>query len=124
MRAITSTLSGGGHKVDLRPQVVSPAERIEPQTQQTPGIHRQQAFASDDRWVGFVRTEPGDWSGWHHHGDHDTYFFVLQGGLEFEYGGDRATIAVGPGDFAHMPGNLIHRERTPPGEPVEAVIVG
>jgi uncharacterized RmlC-like cupin family protein len=48
---------------------------------------------------------------------------VLQGGLEFEYGGDRATIAVGPGDFAHMPGNLIHRERTPPGEPVEAVVV-
>jgi glucose/arabinose dehydrogenase len=28
-----------------------------------------------------------------------------------------------PGDFAHMPGNLIHRERTPPGEPVEAVVV-
>jgi uncharacterized RmlC-like cupin family protein len=91
--------------------------------QQTPGIHRQQAFAGDDRWVGFVRTEPGDWSGWHHHGEHDTYFYVLQGGLEFEYGRDRATIAVGRGDFAHMPGNLIHRERTSPGEPVEAVVI-
>jgi hypothetical protein len=67
--------------MDLRPQVVSPAERFEPQTQQTSGIHRQQAFAGDDRWVGFVRTEPGDWSGWHHHGEHDTYFFVLQAGL-------------------------------------------
>ena len=51
--------------MDLRPQVLSPAERIEPQTQQTSGIHRQRAFVGDDRWVGFVRTEPGDWSGWH-----------------------------------------------------------
>ncbi len=106
-----------------RPVVVSPAELAEPPEQQTPSIRRQQAFVTDDRWVGYIRTAPGDWSGWHHHGDTDTYLYVLRGELEFEYGAEGATLRFGAGDFAHMPHGVVHRERTRPGAAGEAVLV-
>lgn len=105
------------------PRVIAPHQRERLEAQQTAAIVREQAFAGPDRWVGLVSTEPGEWSGWHHHGDHDTYFYLLSGSLEFEYGTAGATVAVRAGDFAHMPAQLVHRERTPPGEPVTAVLV-
>ncbi len=107
----------------VRPSVVTPADLLEPPEQQTPSIRRRQAFAADDRWVGFVTTAPGEWSGWHHHGETDTYLHVLSGGLDFEFGAEREHIHVGPGDFAHMPRGVVHRERTAPGEPGEIILV-
>jgi uncharacterized RmlC-like cupin family protein len=106
-----------------RPIVRSPAELAEPPEQQTPAINRRQAFAGEDRWVGYVKTKPGEWSGWHHHGETDTYLYVLSGGLEFEYGPDHERLSFGRGDFAHMPRRVVHRERTAPGPPGEAVLV-
>ena len=91
--------------------------------QQTPGIRRRQAFVGEDRWVGRVETQPGEWSGWHHHGETDTYMFVLAGGLEFEFGPARERLFVGPEDFALMPAGVIHRERTTPGGFGEIVLV-
>lgn len=113
-----------GHtsSTNAQPQVVSATDLIEA-GRQTPRMLRQEAFATDDRWIGFVRTEPGVWSGWHHHGAMDTYFYVLQGGIEVEYGADRDLVAVGPGDFCHIPGALMHRERTSPGAGGEAILV-
>lgn len=106
-----------------RPIVRSPSELLEPPEQQTPAIRRRQAFGSDDRWVGYVTTQPGAWSGWHHHGETDTYLYVLSGSFEFEYGPDRERVSFGQGDFAHMPRGVVHRERTAPGHPGEAVLV-
>jgi mannose-6-phosphate isomerase-like protein (cupin superfamily) len=106
-----------------RPDVVSPDHRVAPPAIQSPRIQREQAFAADDRWVGFVRTQPGSWSGWHHHGDRDTYFYILNGKLEFEYGTGGDTVLVSPGDFARMPPNVVHRERTPGSEGAEIVLV-
>jgi uncharacterized RmlC-like cupin family protein len=106
-----------------RPIVRSPAELDEPPEQQTPAITRRQAFVDDDRWVGYIKTKPGEWSGWHHHGETDTYIYVLSGGLEFEYGPGHERLSFGSGDFAHMPHGVVHRERTAPGEPGEAVLV-
>jgi mannose-6-phosphate isomerase-like protein (cupin superfamily) len=106
-----------------RPIVRSPGELTEPPEQQTPAIRRRQAFATEDRWVGYVRTQPGEWSGWHHHGETDTYLYVLSGGLEFEYGPGHERVSVGRGDFVHMPQRVVHRERTAPGEPGEAILV-
>lgn len=111
------------HADTRRPIVRSQAELAELPEQQTPAITRRQAFAGEDRWVGYVKTQPGEWSGWHHHGETDTYLYVLAGGLEFEYGPSRERVSLGPGDFAHMPRGVIHRERTAPGEPGEAVLV-
>lgn len=106
-----------------RPVAISPSDLAEPPEQQTPAIRRQQAFVGDDRWVGYVRTTPGAWSGWHHHGDTDTYLYVLLGQLEFEYGAEHESLRFGAGDFAHMPANVVHRERTLPGEAAEVVLV-
>jgi mannose-6-phosphate isomerase-like protein (cupin superfamily) len=106
-----------------RPAVRSSSQLDEIPGQQTPGIRRRQAFAGDDRWIGHVETEPGEWSGWHHHGATDTYLYVLAGGLEFEIGPAQDRLSVGSGDFAHIPAGVIHRERTTPGGPGEIVLV-
>lgn len=108
---------------ERRPTAISPSQLVERPEQQTPSLRRRQAFAAEDRWVGYVNSTPGEWSGWHHHGDNDTYFYVLRGELEFEYGIDGQTLRFGSGDFAHMPANLVHRERTRTGEPGEVVLV-
>ncbi len=68
----------------------------------TPGVERLEAFADEGRWVGFTRTEPGVVSGWHHHGGHDTYLYVLSGAARIELA-DGQTVEVGAGDFAHLP---------------------
>ena len=54
---------------DARPRAMGPDQRTIPPGPATPGMVREQAFVSDDRWVGVVRTEPGVRSGWHHHGE-------------------------------------------------------
>lgn len=107
----------------VEPRAVHAAERVVADPP-TPGMIRELAFGGDDRWVGYVRTEPGVRSGWHHHGETDTYFYVLRGRIEFEFGPDGARrVSVGPGDFAHMPPGLVHREGTTPDEPAELVLV-
>lgn len=109
--------------MEPRPSRVAPDEREVSDGVQTAAIVREQAFATADRWVGYVRTEPGEWSGWHHHGDTDSYFYVIRGQLEFEVGSDGSGLKVRPGDFAHMPPQTIHRERTAPGEGGEVILV-
>ena len=108
---------------ELRPEVVPPGGRVSAPGQQTSGMQREEAFASADRWVGFVTAEPGEWSGWHHHGETDTYFYVLQGGIEFEYGAGGATTNVDAGDFCHVPAGMVHRERPQSGARAELVLV-
>lgn len=89
----------------------------------TPGMDRQQAFGMERLWAGWVRGEPGTVSGWHHHGEHETVFYVLAGTfrLEFGAGGSRA-VEAGPGDFAYVPARAVHRERVPSDVPAEAVV--
>jgi len=88
----------------------------------TPGMERLQAYAGDDRWIGHVRSDPGVLSGWHHHGDHDTYFYVLSGAAHIDLEGDE-TFEVLAGDFAHIPAGTIHREG-PLGEGAfEAIVI-
>jgi uncharacterized RmlC-like cupin family protein len=80
----------------------------------TAGMVRRQAFASEDLWVGEVRTPSGAISGWHHHGDHTTIGRVLSGTLRFELGKEGgASIEAGPGDFFMVPPHLVHREGNP-----------
>jgi len=88
----------------------------------TPGVERLEAFADEGRWVGFTRTEPGVFSGWHHHGGHDTYFYVLSGAARIELAGGES-VEVRAGDFAHLPAGVVHREGTPGHVPLEAVVI-
>jgi uncharacterized RmlC-like cupin family protein len=107
-----------------QPSVVGPGQRTAPAAQATPGMHREEAYAADDRWIGIVQTSSGTKSGWHHHGQHDTYLYVLRGAIVFEYGpGGSESRTMRAGDFAHMPAGTVHRESTPAGADGEAVIV-
>lgn len=92
--------------------VVGP-ERRQP-TPQTPGMHREAAYADDDRWAGLVQTEPSMVSGWHHHDGWNTYIYVLDGKLRLKFGPDgSSSVEAGPGDFVHVPARLVHREGNP-----------
>ena len=105
------------------PRAVPPSALIEPPELRTPGMRRQQAFVGEDRWVGYVSSEPGEWSGWHHHGEHDTYLYIVAGGIEFEYGEGHERVSVNTGEFGMMPNHLVHRERAAAGDTAEIVLV-
>ncbi|MBI2078546.1 MAG: cupin domain-containing protein [Euryarchaeota archaeon] len=93
--------------------VVKAKER-RPPASQTPGMIREEAFAGDDVWAGYVRTEPNKPSGWHTHGDHDSYIYVVDGRLRFQYGADaKDAVEAGPGDFVRVPPHTVHREDNP-----------
>lgn len=105
-----------------RVQLVRPGERTPGPP--TAGMYREQAFADDEVWAGFVRTDPEAASAWHHHGDHETFAYVVSGALRFEFGsGGSEAVFARPGDFVRIPGRLVHRESTPGNEPCEVVIV-
>ena len=101
----------------LQPRVVPAQHRLRRAALQTDGVLREQAFSTEDVWVGIVTTEPGELSAWHHHGDHDTYAYVVSGLKQIEYGpGGTRSLIAGPDDFIHLPRGLIHREGNPSGE--------
>ena len=72
-------MTGGPMDEQLQPKVVRAQQRLRQAALQTDGVFREQAFSTDDAWVGIVTTEPGEMSAWHHHGDHDTYAYVVSG---------------------------------------------
>ena len=80
----------------------------------SPGIVRQLAFEGHDVRVIRSLVDPGSISGWHHHGDYDVYGYLVSGTLRFEYGpGGGEAIAVGPGEFFHVPAQMVHRDVNP-----------
>ena len=101
----------------LHPTIVRAQHRERHAALQTAGVLREQAFATDGTWVGVVTTEPGEMSAWHHHGDHDTYAYMVSGLKRIEYGpGGARSLTAGPDDFIHVPKGLLHREGNPSGE--------
>ncbi len=89
----------------------------------TPGMVREQAVAVDGLWSGLVRTDPHMVSGWHHHGEHETSIYVVDGALRMESGpGGREVLEAEPGDFVHVPKGVVHRESNP-GEGAAHVVV-
>jgi uncharacterized RmlC-like cupin family protein len=103
---------------------VATPEQTTTQTVQTAGIVRQEAFAHAGTWVGLARTEPGMVSGWHHHGDYDTYLYVHAGAVRMEFGaGGRESCTAVLGDFLHVPKNVVHRESNPADVESEIVVV-
>jgi uncharacterized RmlC-like cupin family protein len=101
---------------------VTPADRKPGPS--TPGMDREQAFATDGMWSGFVRTDPGMVSGWHHHGQHESVIYVLSGALKMEFGPNGSnTVEARPGDFVYVPKGAVHRESNPSTEPADVIVV-
>jgi uncharacterized RmlC-like cupin family protein len=86
-------------------------------------MDRRQLFDGDDRWIGWLRTEPELAGGWHTHGKRDSYVVVVAGTIHIDFGpGGRERVTAGPGDLVVNPAGLVHREVTDR-EPVEAVVI-
>lgn len=106
-----------------RIHALDPDELVSDESRHTSGMHRRGAMLGEDVHAVTVRTEPGMVSGWHHHGDHDTYGWVVSGRLRLEGGPDGTEVVdVGPGGFFHVPANTVHREGNPGDE--EQVLIG
>jgi uncharacterized RmlC-like cupin family protein len=105
-------------------RVVRAAEREVAEADATSGMVREQAWAGDGVWAGLVRTAAGRPSGWHHHGDHNTYFYVESARIRIEFGpGGANAVEAGPGDFVHVPKGVVHREVNPADEDGAIILV-
>ena len=76
---------------------------------------REEVVSEDGLWIGIVTTEPGGASPWHHHGEHTTYAYVLEGTAVVETapagGGEIERVHVAAdGSFHVIPPGLVHRE--------------
>ena len=104
--------------------VVRPQQRTHLDTIQSPGMHREEAFSGGGAWVGVVHTPAGSTSGWHHHGDYDTYVYLSSGRQLVEFGRDgRERVEAGPGDVIHVGKHVIHRESNPSGDDTLTFVV-
>lgn len=84
------------------------------QTTQTPGMQREELVSTSNAWVGMVQTKPKFTSGWHHHGEYDTYIYVITGELKLEFGTDgQESRTARSGEVAFIPRNTVHRESNP-----------
>ncbi len=89
----------------------------------TPGMVRERAVEVEGLWSGLVRTEAHMVSGWHHHGEHDTSIYVVDGAIRLESGpGGASVVEARPGDFVHVPAGVIHRESNPGDGTAEVVV--
>jgi uncharacterized RmlC-like cupin family protein len=83
-------------------------------TTQTSGMQREEMASTPDAWVGMVHTKPEFTSGWHHHGEYDTYVYVISGELKLEFGeGGRESCIAKAGEVAIIPKDTVHRESNP-----------
>jgi len=91
---------------------VRPTERTEGAP--TPGMTREQAVATEGMWAGFVTTDAGMVSGWHHHGEYESSIYVVSGSLRMEFGAAGSEVLeAAPGDFVYVAPYAVHREGNP-----------
>ncbi len=86
---------------------------------------RQEMFGDGHVWVGMVTTEPGTTSPWHHHGEHETYVYILEGEatVEFGSGGAARMHATADGSLHIIPAGLAHRELNTGSAPNRMLVV-
>ncbi len=90
----------------------------------TSGMERRGIMDEGGAWVGWVRAEAGLAGGWHHHGDRDSYIYVLGGAVTIEFGpGGRDEVKAMAGDFIFTPARMVHREITGSDEQAEFFVV-
>ena len=90
----------------------------------TAGIDRRQIMEDGNTWVGWVRADAGKVIDWHHHGDRDSYIYVVSGGITVEFGpGGREQVTAAAGDFILSPARVVHRETMSPDATAEFFVV-
>lgn len=106
-----------------RTRLVRAAERRR-ETTQTAGMEREEAIRTERMWAGLARTAAHTYSGWHHHGAHESVIHVVRGRLRLEFGaGGRDVLDAAAGDTLYVAAGEIHREGNPADETSEVVVV-
>jgi uncharacterized RmlC-like cupin family protein len=100
------------------------ARRI-PDGPATPGMNRLEALAEDGAWLGTVTTEPNTISGWHHHGEYETYIYVLSGVARIDTfeGGEIQRHDATRGAFIVVAPGTVHREGSASPDGVQAALI-
>src|SRR3954469_11083166 len=109
---------------------VVPADRLDPNTAQTPGMDRQAAITfartgAQKLWAGSVHIHPNAKTAAPPHGPLESVIYVAKGRARMRWG-ERLefTAEAGPGDFIYVPPFVPHQEiNANPGEALECVLV-
>src|ERR687895_1911126 len=109
---------------------VIPSHSLDPNTAQTPGMHRKAAInlaraGAQKLWAGTVTIEPDAKTGAHHHGELESIIYVVSGRARMRWGEQLEFVAeAGPGDFIYVPPFAPHQEiNAEPDEPLVCVVV-
>ncbi|MDZ5461598.1 cupin domain-containing protein [Azohydromonas lata] len=95
---------------------VVPGNRLDPNTAQTPGMHREAAITyarvgAQKLWAGTVHIHPNAKTGAHHHGPLESVIYVVRGRARMRWGEQlEFTAEAGPGDFIYVPPFVPHQE--------------
>src|SRR5215211_4096629 len=106
-----------------------PADALDPNTPQTPGMQRAVAVSGErvgaqGLWAGTVTINPGARTGAHHHGELESVIYVVRGRARMKWG-ERLefTAEAGPGGFIFVPPFVPHQEiNARDDEPLECVL--
>ena len=106
------------------------AGALDPNTPQTPGMHREAAIdaaraGAEKLWAGTVVIHPDAKTGPHHHGELESIIYVVSGRARMRWGERLEFVAeAGPGDFIYVPPYVPHQEiNASDTEPLECVLV-
>jgi len=109
---------------------VIPGDKLDPNTAQTPGMHREAAInrarvGAQKIWAGTVTVQPNAKTGAHHHGTLESVIYVLRGRARMRWGERLEFVAeAGPGDFIFVPPYVPHQEiNASPDVPLECVLM-
>jgi uncharacterized RmlC-like cupin family protein len=109
---------------------VIPASSLDPNTPQTPGMHREAAIdfaraGARKIWAGTVKIHPNARTGAHHHGELESVIYVIKGRARMRWGERLEYMAeAGPGDFIFVPPYVPHQEiNASADEPLDCVVV-
>jgi uncharacterized RmlC-like cupin family protein len=77
----------------------------------TPGQPRKTAYENDGIWAGVTTVTAKDQpSQWHHHMDHDSIMYMLNGEIRIDWGiNGEKSFTLKPGEFAFFRRGVIHR---------------
>jgi uncharacterized RmlC-like cupin family protein len=108
---------------------VIPADALDTNTPQTPGMHRAAAVTAarcgaSGIWAGAVTIAPGALTGAHHHGPVESVIYVVSGLARMRWGDRLEFVAeAGPGDFIWVPPYVPHQEiNADPGAELRCVL--
>jgi uncharacterized RmlC-like cupin family protein len=105
-------------------------DRLDDNTPQTPGMHRQAAIdrarvGAQKIWAGTVSIQPNAKTGAHHHGELESVIYVVKGRARMRWGERLEFVAEAePGDFIFVPPFVPHQEiNASADEPLECVVI-